>query len=166
MNENRARAKPRVKAADHYLLRDQAVRARAYIRITPKDPVEQNKLGEEMVHWVFNTPTYVLEEFPISLHMAPSYFYRMAETNDYFANCLNLARMVIAARLQNEWRAKNIEREYALRLLPLYHEEFKEFTLSKIMRDSQGKELARLTVVIPNLEATTEAITEKKDDQA
>lgn len=164
MSEKRSSAKPRVKSSDNNLLRDQAVRARAYIRITPKNAAEQNRLGEEMVHWVFNTHTYALEEFPISLHMAPSYFYRMAETNDYFAHCLNLARMVIAARLQNEWRTKNIEREYALRLLPLYHEEFKEFTLAKIMRDSQGKELARLTVVIPNLEATAEAVTEKKDE--
>lgn len=162
--ERRATAKQRVSEEKNTaILRDAAVRARAYIRLCPKDPSEQNKLGEEMVHHVLNNEIYALEEFPISLNMAPSWFYRMSENNEHFANCLNLARYIIATRLQNEWRTRKIDKEFALRMLPIYHDEYKEFTLSKIMKDSQGKEMARLTVVIPNLEATQESLEDKKE---
>jgi hypothetical protein len=65
----------------------------------PQDEHEQNVLADELVNWVQNE-VLALEEFPLSKSIAPSRFYSLASSNEYFADALDLARYVIGSRLQ------------------------------------------------------------------
>jgi hypothetical protein len=127
---------------------NERIRARTRIVLPPVDNTEQNILAELMVSYVKDNPTFQLEDFPISLNMAPSKFYKLAEVNEYFAHALNLARNIIASRIQLQWRERKIDREYAIRMLPLYHDQYYDFMMMKLKKDAEGKEAARLTVQV------------------
>ena len=75
---------------------------------------------------------YELEDFPISQSMAPTRFYAIARDNEYFSEALDLARYVISSRLQKGLRDKTLEKDYVLRLLPIYNQDFRNYMLAKI----------------------------------
>lgn len=104
---------------------------RRKLKVCPRDPDDQNKLGDELVEWIKNTETCVLSDFPLSRSFGPSRFYKIADYNEYFADCLDYARHKIASRLQHGWEDKTLEREYAVRWLPIYDEKFRDLTLQK-----------------------------------
>jgi hypothetical protein len=125
-------------------------RARARRRLINKPPQEeqaQNELANEMLDWVDQDESYTLEDFPISKSMAPSRFYRCAMQNEYFAEALDLARYTISSRLQKDLRSKRLDKDYVLRLLPLYNQEYKSLILDKIdkTKEEQNK---NITVVM------------------
>ncbi len=102
-----------------------------FLNKIPQDKEAQNKLGNELMSWVSTQDTYILADFPISKSMAPSRFYRIAETNEYFAGCLDFARAMISSRMQHAWQEKKLEREYVLKLLPLYDDAYRDLALQK-----------------------------------
>src|ERR1700679_751743 len=74
----------------------------------PHDELSQNRLGNELVEWVIHTDTLTLSDFPLSRSLGPSRFYKMAKYNQYFEDCLDFARHMIASRLQKGWQDKTI----------------------------------------------------------
>ena len=88
------------------------------------------------------------EEFPISKYMAPSRFYAMSETNEYFSDALDLTRYAISARLQKGLRDKTLDKDYVLRLLPIYNIDYKNLILAKV-KQSQEARNEKTIVVIP-----------------
>ncbi len=97
-------------------------------------PIEkeyQDDLGREMLMWVRSDDVFSLEDFPISKCMSPTQFYRIAETNDYFEECLDIALMTIGSRLQRAWRERMLEKQYVLSILPLYNSLYRRLVLEK-----------------------------------
>jgi hypothetical protein len=93
--------------------------------------------------------------------MAPRRFYAIATTNEYFADALDLARYIIGCRLQRGLRDRKLDRDYVLRLLPLYNEDYKDLLLAKV-KESEAAKNGRITVIIPpfsSSEETTERTT-------
>jgi hypothetical protein len=136
-----------------------------YINLPPKDPLEQNKLGNEMCDWIIeNYNCVTLEDFPIGKRYAPSRFYKMAEQNEYFDNCLNFARRLVGSRLVNGWKNDLFEKDFCLRLLPLYNEEYRDYINEKTLHDAKGKGLATFIINSARAEDCPEVPERKKDD--
>lgn len=112
-----------------------------YLTRPPKTEEAQNILGDEMRQWVVGEETFCLEAFPISKSMSPSRFFKIAESNEYFAECLDFARNVIGIRLQDGWRLRTLDKDYVLRILLLYNTEYKKLTLDKmrVVEDSKNQ---------------------------
>jgi hypothetical protein len=104
---------------------------RKRLKECPHDEESQNRLGNELVDWVIHTDTFTLADFPMSRSLGPSRFYKMARYNEYFADCLDFARHMIAARLQKGWQDKTIDKDYAVRWLPVYDEAFRDMVMQK-----------------------------------
>lgn len=112
-----------------------------YLSKPPKDEASQNKLGDALREWVKSEDVFAIEDFPISLSMSPNRFYKLAETNEYFADCLDIARKTIGSRLQRGWRERTLDKDYVLRILLLYNDEYKKITLDKmrVIEDSKAQ---------------------------
>jgi len=95
----------------------------------PTDLDIQNDLGLELKLWATNEDNFEIEDFPISKSIAPSRFFAMAEMNPYFEECLDISRAIIASRLIKSWRTGLLPRDFVIRILPLYHKEFKNLAL-------------------------------------
>lgn len=103
-------------------------RGRPYTPISDDYDV-QCRLGDELMVWSEDEDVYSIEDFPLSKSMSPNKFYKIADTNDYFAGCLDVALQTIGSRLQRGWRDKTLDREYVMRILPLYNIQFKDLVL-------------------------------------
>jgi len=117
-----------------------APRARARRRYLVKPPQEiekQNELVNEMLIWAQKNDSLCLEDFPISKNMAPTRFYACAQDNDYFADALDLARYTISSRLQLGLRDRTLDKNYVLRLLPIYNQEYKFLMFAKIAKSHE-----------------------------
>jgi hypothetical protein len=58
----------------------------------------QNRLANEMMDWADLDDSFVLDSFPVMKRMSPIKFYKMAEKNTYFAECLSYAKSRIGER--------------------------------------------------------------------
>lgn len=126
---------------------------RRYINKPPTDLEAQNALANEMIQWVARQDSFALEEFPISKRMAPSRFYQCAEDNEYFADALDFARYSISSRLQKGLRTKELEKDYVLRMLPLYNQEYKALIIDKV-RQLQEQRQQKIFVIVDEIPKT------------
>lgn len=124
---------------------------RRYVNKPPTDEQKQNKLANELLDWVNNEDSFAIEDFPISKSIAPSRFYQCANDNEYFAEALELARYTIGSKLQKGMREKILPKDYVLRLLPLYNEEYKSLILDKINKNKEVEQGKQVFVVIPEI---------------
>ncbi len=120
---------------------------RRWLQKPPSDIEEQNKLANELIKWVSDV-VYELEDFPISKSMAPTRFYAIAKDNEYFAEALDLARYVISSRLQKGLREKSIDKDYVMRMLPIYNQDFRSYMLAKIKQSEEAKGNKPFTVML------------------
>jgi len=106
----------------------------------PDDYDIQCKYGDEMIVWSEDEDVYRLEDFPLSKSMSPNKFYKIADTNDYFAECLDIATQTIGSRLQRSWQDGTIDRDFAMRILPLYNSHFKSLVVKKLEITEQARQ--------------------------
>lgn len=105
----------------------------------PKDEARQNDLIRECVNWALeNEEAMEIDDFPISKLMSPYRFKKLAETNEYFAQGLDLAKSIIASRLKKDVRSKKIDKEYLFKLLPLYSKDYSDHIYDR--RDKKKEE--------------------------
>jgi hypothetical protein len=119
----------------------------------PHDQASQDRLGNELVDWVVNTYTLTLSEFPLSKSYGPSRFYKMANYNEYFADCLDFARHMIAVRLQKGWEDKTLEKDYVKTWLPIYDEGYRDIVMQrhKITEESRNAVASTFNITIPSI---------------
>lgn len=108
------------------------------LKNAPTNENEQNNLADELMEWVQNEEIYTIESFHTYKKIKPKQFYNIQIANDYFSEALLHSKYVISNRLQNSWRQHKVDREYALRLLPLYHPEYRSYSLEKSVAHAQG----------------------------
>ena len=141
-----------------------ALRARARRRYLVKPPQEiekQNKLVNEMLIWAQKNDSLCLEDFPISKNMATTRFYACAQDNDYFADALDLARYTISSRLQLGLRNRTLDKNYVLRLLPIYNQEYKFLMFAKIAKSHEESRGFNIIMSCYN-QACQDAVDKKK----
>ena len=97
----------------------------------PKTIKAQNDLADEFVEWSYRNDSFAIEDFPLSKKMSPTYFYALAFQNEYFLHALDIAKHNIGSRLMSCWRNKTLDREYALKMFPLYNKKYKEYLFEK-----------------------------------
>lgn len=130
------RAYSQVKAAVTAVINknvDPALQIRGF-KGCPKDIEEQNALGVELVEFTCNPEIYDIEEFPLSRRMNPYRFYKMAKTNEFFAECLQTATYLCALHLKKAAYSSTIPSNIMLALLPTLNPEYREFIVEKVTK--------------------------------
>jgi hypothetical protein len=115
----------------------------------PHSEFDINQLANEMLLWSFeNKDALAIEDFPLSRMIAPSVFYKQADKSEYFAQALEIARCRIGSRLQKLARDGMIDPRFVLKILPLYHEDYKNLLMAKIKNFQKSIAPAPVKVVI------------------
>ncbi len=116
----------------------------------PRDRKSQDELADEMLRFVNDKNVLTLDSFPVSKSMAPTHLYKLADTNEYFALCLELARAMLSDRLIYGWHHGHFQKDFVLRMLPLYNKEYKEMTLQKFKISEEARyQPAVINVMVP-----------------
>jgi hypothetical protein len=104
----------------------------------PRDEEGQNTLGESLLAAVISGDCTDTGLFAISLGLNPYKFHHIADTNEYFSDCLQTARYYIGAQMIAKAQSREQDGNVNMRLLPLYNtdyrrmvEEFKASEASK-----------------------------------
>jgi len=120
----------------------------------PRDKKAQDELANEMLRFVNNDTVLTLDSFPVSKSMAPTHFYKLADDNDYFALCLELAKATLSDRLIYGWHHGRFQKDFVLRILPFYNKEYKEMTMQKFKITEEARyQPAVINVVVPPITA-------------
>ena len=108
-------------------------KVREIIHEVPKDEADQNDLANEVIKWSLLEESLFLEEFPLSKKISPYRFFQFAKNqkNPYFTNAVEFARAVLSVKMQKGVINKKLDREFILRLLPIYNLEYKEFLMEQ-----------------------------------
>ena len=64
----------------------------------PHNEQDQNAIGDAMCAWAHQESSFDIEAFPLSLYMSPPKLWKIAETNEYFADCLKFTRLMLYIR--------------------------------------------------------------------
>jgi hypothetical protein len=67
--------------------------------------------------WADLDTTLDLDSFPLSRRYSPTRFYRIRESNPYFAECLEYAKAKIGERISAKLQNRH---DYQMKMLPLY----------------------------------------------
>lgn len=104
----------------------------------PRDVGIQNKLGMLLLEAVSSGEVQDTGMFAIENGLNPYKFHHMADENEYFSDCLQMARYIIGAKMVENARSRKEDGSVNMRLLGLYNldyrkmvEEFKQSEASK-----------------------------------
>lgn len=128
--------------------KSRAHKRKPYLNTPPTALEAQNVMADEMIRWVKSNDVFLLDSFPIALSIAPCRFYALANNNEYFADALNYSRHLIAERMIKMWVKKELDKELVTRLLPIYHQEFREYMMLKIRTSEMAKEDAKQKIQV------------------
>lgn len=143
-------------------------RARYRLKRAPKEPDEQNLLADEMIDWVDRWDhVFDINSFPIFKGYSPYRLFKIAEANEYFAECLELAKHIICQRRDKAARERTQDATYILKTLPLYSREYREWEIERNKRDIEARENKTITVVMerfPEVASVKEIEETRKDN--
>lgn len=132
----------------------------------PTSVEDQNRLAKELVQWAYLTDSYKIEEFPIVKRYNPYRFFKIRHTNEEFAEALELAKYILALRLEEEMEDNKNKKDYtlALKKYPLYHREYKEYLDSRL---PERKDILEGGIQVVELEKypSSPLVPEKKDNE-
>lgn len=94
--------------------RAQEVRKRVFCS---DDEEWQNQIGNDLMDWSNTDEAMVLDTFPLSRYLSPSRFYKIAEKNPYFAQCLEYARAKLGEKMELKIKDNPI---HISKALPIY----------------------------------------------
>ena len=107
----------------------------------------QNRMGTELMEWAERDDSRILDNFPLSKRLAPQWFYRMKDKNDYFAQCLQYAKAKIGVRLEEKIIDHPI---HISKSLPLYGTLWVEAEEKKLSATKSSNTPANIIVQMPN----------------
>jgi hypothetical protein len=114
--------KPTRKTVDVHLFVPRARRLNA----VPNIQEDIEKLADEMLDWAYKPGSYDPLEFINSKYFVPSRFYKLAETNEYFCDALEVMRSRVTENLVKIWMADGYKERIVTRLLPFNSPQWKE----------------------------------------
>lgn len=107
-------------------------RVRMALRDLPKTNTEIEDEAISMLEWAKLPTSFDLPEYPLSKGFRVKKFFLLSEKNEFFADCLESSRTYIATRLRKLWREDGYKKDYVLRFLPFYDQEFKEDVIMRL----------------------------------
>lgn len=119
------------------------------------DVLWQNQIGRDLMEWAEKEDSRLLDDFPLSRRLAPQWFYRMALTNNYFAQCLQFAKAKLGTRMEH--KVKN-HPSYIAKALPMYS------TLWIEAEDKKNAEESRFVHQYKEISIEIPVITTKKGE--
>jgi len=108
----------------------------------PRDVAEQNYHATELIRFAELETTLTLDSYPLSRNYNPYKFWRISETNQFFKDCLESARLIVGVRLKKEWHDKD-PKDYAKEMLLSYDQLYAE---SKKPKENQ--EQAKIQYIV------------------
>lgn len=117
------------------------------LKTLPTDPIDIEKLGNDLVLWALETTSECTEQFPLSRLYSPYRFFQLQNVNDYFSNCLDFANEIIGYRRERAARYGDQDANVIMKTYALYNRRYKEFLDAKLPNDIKNK-LASYTVVL------------------
>jgi hypothetical protein len=107
----------------------------------------QNDMGNRLMEWVDKDTTNALDNFPLSQRLAPRWFYNMAKTNNYFAQCLQYAKARIGSRLHEKVENNQL---YIMKSIPLHMTMWEDQEEKRLNSEAKGAAQI-ITVGIPEI---------------
>jgi hypothetical protein len=119
---------------------------------TPTDEATQNNLASELLEWVKSDNAEALEQFPLERNMNPYKFYRIAEINPYFADCLEASASYLGFKMTKHARMRTQDGGVIMKLLPLYNKLYGDLVMQK-----SNAESTKVGTVIQVIESKVES---------
>lgn len=124
----------------------------AHLRKPPLSHLEQNELADAMMKWLQEDDNRIeLEDFPLSLRYSPKHFFACRKENIYFEQALSFCHSLIGSRILKLWRSYKVDKAFVDKILPLYHQEYKEYISQKLelSQKAYGHAMASFAVQMP-----------------
>lgn len=119
------------------------------LQYVPTDKMQQDMLANEFAIWAMKNDPYTLAEFPLQKLMSPTAFFALRMVNDYFAYVYDFVKQSIAHRLTKAWKdGSDIDPNFAVRMLPLYDDAYREYCLQRTNAQALGKTGAAIIKVV------------------
>ncbi len=119
------------------------------LRHMSKDPQEQNELAVELVEWTCSPEAFYIEKFPVSKGISPYRFFKVKHTNDFFAECVELANAVCHLNLKQAVHTGELHYSYVLDMLPIHDGDYKAFMIEKLAKKLQSYFDKKVEIYIP-----------------
>ncbi len=116
----------------------------------PEDTKTQNELGDELLQWAMLPESRHVGLFAIFKGINPYKFRKLAESNEHFASCLDMAEYIIGSRLIDGAQSRKEDGNVNMKLLPMYNRDYKQ-----LIDDQKKSEAARIATQV---NVITEAI--------
>lgn len=111
----------------------------------PSDPAEQDSLGMQLLNEVYFERCCDPGAFAISCGLNPYQFKAMAETNEFFKDCLERANYLIGQQLIRAARSRQEDGKVNMALLMRYDKEYRQMV--EELKAKEGARAAAATVV-------------------
>lgn len=129
--------------------REQEKAQQKQIRFFCSDNVAwQNEMANRLVEWADKEDSRLIDAFPLSQHLSPRRFYKIAETNNYFAACLEYAIAKLGERMEDKIKDHPI---HISKALPLYSTLWIQAEQKKQDAQNAISGPTNITVKMPNL---------------
>lgn len=102
----------------------------------PENRKEQDALALEFLAWATATTSFEMEEFPLSKRINPYRFYKMADSNYFFAEVLEFVKYQMGYNLKKSSRGPDavVSEQYVLKYFPFYNKEYREMMVSMVSK--------------------------------
>lgn len=113
------------------------------VRYPPKDPKEIEQLGRELVVFSCDEKNYDLNVFATDRWYSPYRLWKLAESNEFFAYCLEIARSKVASRMRRAACTRAQDSISVFKLLPLIDVEYAQLKREESERVTRNIEAMR-----------------------
>ena len=92
----------------------------------PTEEWEQNQLGVELLEWAQTDEARNIHDFATARHINPYKLNKLCARNEYFEDCMAIARSLIGSRMTELARTREEDGSVNMKLLPLYNHEYRD----------------------------------------
>jgi len=139
----------------------------AYLAV-PKDTNSQNMLINEAIEWAYLNEVDDINLFPVMKKFPAHKFLKIANTNEYFAEGIEVINYLMSTRIKKGWKTREMETSYCKEMLPKYDQEYREWIREKIIMVMQARNqenrASSFKVVIDPVQTSDLVPERKKED--
>lgn len=132
------------------------------LQVLPTGSKEIEELADELMAYAAQEDVFKLEDFPLMKQYSPHKFFKLAEVNEKFARALDYARHAVGSRLQHKLVYEGMNPTFAMKMLPLYHRDYREWELERRTQKEQPK-TQTVVAVIPEWTPSPEVLKKAGD---
>lgn len=116
------------------------------VKRPPIDHKEQNALGDELIAWAREEGSVAIEDFPLGKNISPKRFFGCAKYNEYFRECVEIARGLIGSRLFKGALSDDYNQAVIMKTLPRYNEEVRELQMDHVKQLGGGQKTVEVVM--------------------